>query len=69
MKLPVLLLLSCLGAGLAACGQKGPLYLPAENPEPGSGEQAPVKIEAPAKTDAPVKTDVPTKTEKPADAS
>ncbi len=49
MKLPVLLLLSCLGLGLVACGQKGPLYLPSENPEQGSGEQAPTKSDAPAK--------------------
>ncbi len=50
MKLPVLLLLACLGLGLVACGQKGPLYLPSENPEQGSGEP---ETEAPAKTEKP----------------
>ena len=42
MKFPAILLLIGLGLGcmgLAGCGQKGPLYLPSEKPEQGSGSK------------------------------
>lgn len=43
MKLPAVLLLLCLGFscfGLSACGQKGPLFLPSEQPEQGGGDKS-----------------------------
>lgn len=39
MKFPAMLLLLSFGLGLAGCGQKGPLYLPSEKPEQGSGSK------------------------------
>lgn len=42
MKFPAILLLLALGLGclgLSGCGQKGPLYLPSEKPEQGSGSK------------------------------
>lgn len=58
MKFPAVLLLLCLGVsclGLGACGQKGPLYLPSEQPEQGSGDktESPVPDKAPTPADAP----------------
>lgn len=44
MKFPALLLVLGLGLGcmgLVGCGQKGPLYLPSEQPKQGSGDKAP----------------------------
>lgn len=32
LRLPTLILLVCINSVLAACGQKGPLYLPAPKP-------------------------------------
>ncbi len=52
MKLPAFLLFLSLGLGclgLAGCGQKGPLYLPSEKPEQGTGN----KVPEPAKPEAP----------------
>ena len=43
MKLPAVLLLLGLGLsclGLSACGQKGPLFLPSEQPEQGRGDKS-----------------------------
>lgn len=43
MKFPAFLFLLSLGIGclgLVGCGQKGPLYLPSEKPEQGTGEKA-----------------------------
>lgn len=56
LKTPALLLLLCLGPaclGLAGCGQKGPLYLPQEQPEQGAGDKAPAPAAEPATPDAP----------------
>ncbi|PUA28304.1 MAG: hypothetical protein B0W54_17700 [Cellvibrio sp. 79] len=57
MKLPAVLLLLGLGLsclGLSACGQKGPLFLPSEQPEQGSGDKSEVPPPAADKTQKPV---------------
>ncbi len=67
MKLPAVLLLLSLGIScvlLSACGQKGPLFLPSEQPEQGSGG----KSEAPATAPAPADTPAPENAPKPAGA-
>ncbi|HEY8941059.1 MAG TPA: lipoprotein [Cellvibrio sp.] len=51
MKFPAVLLLLCLGIsclGLSACGQKGPLFLPSEQPEQGSGDKPDASTNEPA---------------------
>ncbi|WP_039912375.1 LPS translocon maturation chaperone LptM [Cellvibrio mixtus] len=56
MKLPAVWLLLSLGifcVALSACGQKGPLFLPSEQPEQGGKSEAPATVPAPADTPAP----------------
>lgn len=50
MKSPLFLALLCFVGclGLAGCGQKGPLYLPTDKPEQGTGVETGVEASKPA---------------------